>query len=196
MEQQTTEQEFITAFWKLYDILPIEKISIQRLCRTAGYNRSTFYNHFTDIYALQDTAFETFFQPIKTSISSLKDFRMFLRGNTAETILSSYFLKKDNYIEILFKRHDEYLLGDKIKKNLFIHIKEQITDKKLDMTMIEIIIEYQISAALSVIKYWYQHEKAIPIQEMLNKIFIISSKGALQTLQAELDKSYELKNKS
>lgn len=60
IEQQTTEQEFITAFWKLYDILPIEKISIQRLCRTAGYNRSTFYNHFTDI-CLARHRFRNFF---------------------------------------------------------------------------------------------------------------------------------------
>ena len=91
MERHDTEQEFMTAFWKLYEEKPIEKISIQQLCRTAGYNRSTFYNHFTDIYDLRDQAVTSIFEPIRKKVMSFGDFRLFLQENAAETIISSFF---------------------------------------------------------------------------------------------------------
>ena len=52
MDKRNTEQDFISAFWQLYEKKPIEKISINQLCQIAGYNRATFYNHFENIYAL------------------------------------------------------------------------------------------------------------------------------------------------
>lgn len=57
--------------------------------------------------------------------------------------------------------------------------------------MIELILEYQIAAALGVVNYWYRQGKKIPAKEMLNKMFNISSNGAFHTLKSELDKVYE-----
>ncbi len=37
---------------------PIEKISVAELCELADVNRSTFYRHYTDLYALLDTVIE------------------------------------------------------------------------------------------------------------------------------------------
>lgn len=190
MECHGTEQEFITAFWKLYEEKPIEKISVQQLCRTAGYNRSTFYNHFTDIYDLQDKAVDSVFRPTQEEVFAIGDFRLFMEGTTAETIVSSYFLIEDKYIELLFRRHAEYLIGDKIKKNFLRHIREQARKENADFETIELILEYQISAALGVVKYWYRQGKTIPAKEMLNKVFDISLNGAFRTLKAELDKVY------
>ena len=80
---------------------------------TAGYNRSTFYNHFTDIYDLQDKAVDSVFRPTQEEVFAIGDFRLFFQGNTAETIISSCFLIEDKYIELLFHRHAEYLIGEK-----------------------------------------------------------------------------------
>ncbi len=190
MERHDTEQEFMTAFWKLYEEKPIEKISIQQLCRTAGYNRSTFYNHFTDIYDLRDQAVTSIFEPIRKKVMSFGDFRLFLQENAAETIISSFFLIDNNCIKLLFRRHAEYLIGEKIKKNFLGHIKEQLGEKDVHLEMIEIIMEYQISAALGVANYWLRQEEQISAQEMLRRIYAISSGGTLHILKAELDKVY------
>lgn len=189
MEKRNTQQEFISAFWNFYALKPIEKISINQLCHSAGYNRSTFYNHFRDIYELQDIAVDEIVAPVKAKISVLKELQMILQGNLAETILFPYFLKKDRYIELLFKRHADYLLSDKIKENIFSLIKEQLRDKTVDFDMIEIIVEYQLSAAFGVLNYWYQHGKTISAGNLLNKIFTISSKGAYNVLKGELDRA-------
>lgn len=191
MKKQNTNQEFFTAFWKLYEIKPIERISVNQLCKSAGYNRSTFYNHFVDIYDLQSKAVDNTLQPIKSRILSLSDFRVFLQQNTAEAILLPFFLQKSKYIELLFKRHDDYLLKEKIKENFILNIKTQLKGNAVDFDTIEILLEYQISAAMGAINYWYQNEKTIPAQDMVNKIIKISLAGAWQTLKTELDKGYE-----
>lgn len=52
-----SRQNLIDAFEKTFHGKPLEKISIKEITDTAGYNRSTFYLYFKDIYDLAD-AFE------------------------------------------------------------------------------------------------------------------------------------------
>ena len=47
-----TRGAFLEAFYYLYDRTPVEKMTIQALADRAGYNRSTFYEYFEDIYDL------------------------------------------------------------------------------------------------------------------------------------------------
>ncbi|MCD8326466.1 MAG: TetR/AcrR family transcriptional regulator [Lachnospiraceae bacterium] len=43
-----TRRRFVDAFWALAQEKPIRKITVNELTRRAGYNRSTFYEYFTD----------------------------------------------------------------------------------------------------------------------------------------------------
>lgn len=52
---EKTKQKFVEVFCELYSQKPIEKISIQEISNKSGYNRSTFYQYFTDIYELLDS---------------------------------------------------------------------------------------------------------------------------------------------
>ena len=38
--------------------MPLEKISVQKICDICNYPRSTFYNYFEDIYDLMDCNYE------------------------------------------------------------------------------------------------------------------------------------------
>ena len=49
-----TKKAFTDAFCELYSQKPIEKISVQEITNMAGYNRSSFYQHFRDVYDLLD----------------------------------------------------------------------------------------------------------------------------------------------
>ena len=50
--REFTRQAIMDAFWALYRERPIEKISVKEVCDRAGYNRSTFYEYFTDTYSV------------------------------------------------------------------------------------------------------------------------------------------------
>lgn len=45
-----TRQNLIDSFWLLYCQKNIEKITVKEICEIAGYNRSTFYVYFNDVY--------------------------------------------------------------------------------------------------------------------------------------------------
>lgn len=49
---ERTREIFIETFWLMYKDLPVEQIKIGELTAKAGYNRSTFYEYFADIYDL------------------------------------------------------------------------------------------------------------------------------------------------
>ena len=49
---EKTEKAIKEAFMALRKIKPLEKISIKELCEMAYINKSTFYSHYEDIYAL------------------------------------------------------------------------------------------------------------------------------------------------
>lgn len=185
----STKEEFITAFWKLYKSKPIEKISVSRLCQQAGYNRSTFYHHFADIYDLLDQAVDDICSPARERISSMENYLVFLQENEAEATILDCFSMKREWIELLFQRQSYYLLGEKIKKELLLLIKKQFESSEINFETLEMLLEYQMSAILGVINYWYKRGKPIPEQAMLQEIYSISSRGVLNALKDEIRKA-------
>ena len=56
---EITKQNIKEAFWKLYTQGGISKVSVTQICKLAGYNRSTFYTYYQDIYEVLDAIEET-----------------------------------------------------------------------------------------------------------------------------------------
>ena len=47
-----TRKNLMDAFWEIYINKRIEKITVGEITAKAGYNRSTFYEYFSDVYHL------------------------------------------------------------------------------------------------------------------------------------------------
>ena len=188
MKKSDTKKEFITAFWKLYAEQPIEKISIGQLCRSAGYHRNTFYNHFENIHDLLEQAIDELLSPLKDKISLIRDIRLLLQRDIWVTIFSAFFTRQSSHIEILFKRKSYDLLAEKAKDKIIAHIKEQCKDSGMDFDMTALILEYQISAVFGVMNDWYRKNKVLSEEEIIKKIYYISSKGVFPALKEEMDK--------
>lgn len=47
---QNTRTNIIEAFWQLYLQQPIHRITVKAVIERAGYNRSTFYEYFADVF--------------------------------------------------------------------------------------------------------------------------------------------------
>lgn len=114
-----------------------------------------------------------------------------LQENLIGSILFTYFQQQDKYIELLFKRQNYYVLGKQIKKEVLSHISESIQPDIESIQRIEILLEYQLSAVLGVINYWYQKGKTISEEEILQRIYDISTKGVLNSFKEELNNTNE-----
>lgn len=186
MEKRDAKAEFLTAFWKLYERNEIEKISIRELCQTAGYNRTTFYVYYDDIYDLLDKAIESIFLPIREEIIRRIDFSRALQVSAFGEIFLQALRKEDTHIELLFKRHHYLLLGEKQKKEWMALLREKYSGREVDFSFLEYVLEYQLSAVMGVIKYWLQTGKKLSQQELVRRIYRISENGVFSIVREEL----------
>lgn len=165
----------------------LEKISIREICQLAGYNRTTFYAYYDNIYDLLNKAVDHIFIPIKENLLTNQDISILFQENLIEKLFLTYFSQNNKYIELLFKRQRFYLLSEKMKAELLSIIKSKLKDSTVDFQTIEIILEYQLSAVLGVVKYWLQANKSITEKELINKIYTISTNGAITMICNEVN---------
>ncbi|HJC89307.1 MAG TPA: TetR/AcrR family transcriptional regulator, partial [Candidatus Eisenbergiella intestinigallinarum] len=71
---QKTEQAIRNAFIELRTKKPLEKITVKELCELALINKSTFYAHYEDMYALSEAMEQETVDSIIGSIAHLKDY--------------------------------------------------------------------------------------------------------------------------
>lgn len=179
---EITRQNILEAFWKLYEIGGIGNVSVTKLCKLAGYNRSTFYAYFQDIYEVLDTIESKLITPE----SFEKDLLLPLMKSPDEEMLLKELL-------LFFERHNPYLtvlLGEngdpRFRQKLLQHITpivmKHIPHNSYPPEHIKYIIEYQNAAMLSTIAKWYQNKKDIPEQELISLLVKLTRHGIRNTL--------------
>lgn len=87
-----TRKNIIRAFCRLYEEKPIEKISVKDVIALAGYNRSTFYVYFSDIYALLEYIENDVIDYIKNGFDS---------KTKSQIDLLNLFAAKEDYLKVL-----------------------------------------------------------------------------------------------
>ena len=95
------------AFLELLEKQPVERISVGELCELADINRSTFYRHYADVYALLDEICEECFQELFGNLAKFNDLAD-ISGRTAyDLILKACTITEDRkelYQLLLFKQ--------------------------------------------------------------------------------------------
>ncbi|MEY8298129.1 MAG: TetR/AcrR family transcriptional regulator [Emergencia timonensis] len=186
MEKRNTKADFLTAFWQLYEKKDINKISIGELCRLAGYNRTTFYVYYKDIYDLLNKAVESIFMPIKEEIFSSLDITNVLENDIVKQLFSNILTRNEKQIELLFLHQHYLILAEKLKQEFLALIRKELKNEAGSMESVEYIFEYQLSALFGVIKYWFTTGKKLPESDLASLIYSISIRGALPSIRAAL----------
>ncbi len=160
-----TKQKLVDAFWSLYEVKRIEKISIKEITDRAGYNRGTFYVYFTDVYDLLEQLEQSVIprkDDFEHAISSLSK-----NSNQAFMAMIEICNKNAKYYNILLGKH-----GD---PNFYIEVKETIKKMFCDYLKrynlysesieSDYYIEYTISAMVGIIIYWFQSNRQISLEQ-------------------------------
>lgn len=111
---EKTEKAIKNAFIELRSKKALEKISVKELCELACINKSTFYSHYEDIYALSD-ALEN--ETVASIISSLSH-NLEYSSNNPELFtkdLSLAFVAHMSIINILFSGKENSCLASKLE---------------------------------------------------------------------------------
>lgn len=79
---EKTRNAIVDTFCAMYEKMPIEKIFVKDVIEQAGYNRSTFYQYFSDIYALLDYVENDVINTIRSKIGE--------KGNAAKQLMDFF----------------------------------------------------------------------------------------------------------
>lgn len=108
-----TRRAIHEAFLDIRKNTPLEKVKVRDICDRALINKSTFYAHYQDVYALsremEDDAIDHFFQEFKEKNLLFSDPESFLRG-FPKALSAEYHLFVilfDSRFEILFPKMEE-----------------------------------------------------------------------------------------
>ena len=168
---EKTRQTFIDVFCELYSQKPIEKISVKDITNKAGYNRSTFYQYFADIYELLDFVENDLLNYMKREFANKK-------ASTHPIENAFHCLENSEHISVL-----KALLGDYGSTRFLKRLKKRNSFDRLELSLPEYnpltpyLIEFYMSTALSLFRLWIRQEKDLSSEELFKLVDNLYTKG-------------------
>lgn len=155
-----TREKFIEVFCHLYSQDPIEKITIQKITKLAGYNRSTFYHYFSDIYELLEYVENDLLSYIIDSSEKSKI-------KTPEYILR-LFEDKELYVKALLGKYGSIRFLERIKESF--PVNQDLESITSNSSLTPYLIEFHISTSLSLFHLWLNRDKDLPAEKLFTLI--------------------------
>ncbi|MCP1424714.1 AcrR family transcriptional regulator [Paenibacillus xylanexedens] len=166
-----TRQTFINVFCDLYSQKPIEKISIQEIANQSGYNRSTFYQYFTDIYELLDCVEERILKSIKEEMAG----REFSTHTIQDALQCLENAEEISVLKAILGDYGSVHFVERLKRE--IPFERLIVDFPTDDVLAPYIIEFYISTLISMFRLWIRNDKDLSSEELIKLIDSLFSKG-------------------
>ncbi|MDP3446235.1 MAG: TetR/AcrR family transcriptional regulator C-terminal domain-containing protein [Ignavibacteria bacterium] len=179
-----TKQTIKDAFWELYKDKKIERITVKDITLKAGYNRSTFYAYFTDVYDILDQIEEDLMPgiehlpPIDTSREHNPDF--------FENIIAIY-ERNSAYYSVLLSENGDPRFALKMKNVFKSMMMEAIANRvSISLEEIDYALEFLVGATLSTVKHWFDQDKNIPMQQLIPLMYKLMDNRFVQELDIDM----------
>ena len=114
---EKTEKAIKNAFIELRSQKPLEKTTVKELCAEARINKSTFYSHYQDIYALSEAMEKETVSSIINGIRHLKEYT-FENSDAFSRELLLAFMSQISVINIVFSGKEQNHLGSQLDGEL------------------------------------------------------------------------------
>ena len=158
--ENKTKTNILDAFWALYKKKAIETISIKDIVEKAGYNRSTFYEYFIDIYDV----LETIENELIPSIETLPPIT--IEGNSIGMPIHSFvevFKKNQEYYTVLFGPHGDPSFVQKLKSQIKTILINNLSLSKESINFeLDYALEFIISGMIGIMIYWLKQSNKPP----------------------------------
>ena len=173
-----TKQILTDAFWKLYREKSIDKITVREITQLAGYNRSTFYEYFCDVYDV--------LQQLENSLMEKLQFGTPALDIMSVDELAAVFEENAEYLSVLFSGKGDisfmFAAREKLKKPFFEAVKKQ--GKEIDFKT-ELSIEYHVAGTISSMIHWLHMPNRPSAEKYLETLREINCE-AMERLAAQL----------
>lgn len=170
-----TKAALKTAFWALYRDGAITKITVQDVTNLAGFNRSTFYQYFTDVHCLLKEIEDDIIQDWESTLSEIPFHNTTGQIASEEAVLkiASFHERNGEYISALLSPKGDPAFIYKLKNAMRpkIYSLLQITEDTIEVTL---AFEFVSSGILAYLSAWYENAKQLPLKDavaLLHSLF-------------------------
>jgi AcrR family transcriptional regulator len=175
-----TKQNLIDAFWALYCEKRIEKITVKEITQKAGYNRGTFYEYFTDIYAVLDQIEESL-------IPTLDELPQITMVDESIGMPIDMFMKlyeqNSKYYSVLLGDNGDPAFASKLKNSTKPILKQAFSEKHgLNPIEFDFILEYVLSAMIGIMYYWFRQDKVLTAEDLIALMRDLMENGVMKRL--------------
>lgn len=182
-----TLQAIRESFLHLLRRKSMNEISVGELCEMADINRSTFYRHYADIYALLDSVCEECCQELFENMVASCDPAGSFEEEGYRLILQACSLSEKNkelYQLLLFKHPSSGFL-QRITDAVLQHFIDQ--NRLMHTASTEAVLHYQylITGMMGIWQYWLRDDCKTP-KDLFAQIILIHIGGVEQVIESRL----------
>lgn len=171
-----TKKNLMDAFWDLYSKEGIKKTSVREIVGKAGYNRSTFYEYFTDVYEVLNQIEAAILPDIEKHQGVIMEAGVQL---PIKHLTEVYSQNKRYFVILLGKNGDPFFQG-KIKNAYKALLRPHLQSLGSDDFILECTLEYLVSAFLGVMTYCFTQEENPDIEKMVQLLWNLMNDGVIK----------------
>jgi uncharacterized protein YneF (UPF0154 family) len=174
-----TRKNLMDAFWDLYSEKGIGKVTVRGIVSKAGYNRSTFYEYFIDVYDVL-AQIEVSLLP---DIEKHKDIVAHAGPHFPIKHLTMVYSQNKKYLVVLLGKNGDPAFQEKIKNVYKALIKPLFQTPGTDDFILKCRLEYAISAMLGVMTYCFTQEENPDIEKMVWLVGNLMNEGVMKSFK-------------
>lgn len=177
-----TRQNLVDAFCILLNKKPVEKITINAISEKAGYNRSTFYKYFCDVYAILEYVENIVIAQIKENFQ-----KNISPSNFEETFLQAFTKiqsDKASYFEVLFNFNNRQRFTQRLIQEIS-PIFMQTFSLPPENPKSKYLTEIYFQTVLSALICWLDNNRDLKLEEMSKIIGNVLTSGVVTEIAKE-----------
>lgn len=170
-----TKQNLMDAFWDLYCVKRMEKITVKEIANKAGYNRGTFYEYFADVFevleVIENSLIPTLDElpPVSTESGSI--------GMSMDGFFA-FWEQNAKYYAVLLGDHGDPAFAGKLKNKIKPAILKEIeVQTDIDLDELDYILEYTLSAMIGVMNHWFREDSGLSKEELFRLLHRLNEEG-------------------
>lgn len=174
-----TRKNLMDAFWDLYSKGGIGKVSVREIVSRAGYNRSTFYEYFTDAYDVLEQIEASVLPDLKKHQGIMMNSGIHLPLSHITEVFSR---NKKHYVVLLGKNGDP-AYREKLKDAFKTLARPHFQSLGMDDFTLECTLEYAISAILGVMTYCFAQEENPDTEKIGQLLWNLMNDGVMKNFK-------------
>ena len=165
---QKTEAAIKNAFLELRAQKSVEKITVKELCQRAQINKSTFYMHYADIYALSEAMQSETIAFVLGTISQQGEWSIQDPGSFTQAIFRAIAAHR-SLIDCLFSEHETTRLGNALEAGIREMVYERYPERR-GKEEADILLSYSIQGGY----HAYLNHQEADVEKLVSTIECIN----------------------